>query len=163
MSLAALLGACAQVSTEFPQSSSTPSTDRSEILGRQLQAVLDGEYRAAYSYGIVGALVTSTSDRTAAERALGIHQRERDRLRTELTAMGRKPEPAPVAYSLPFPVRSATQARALAANVELALASDWDVLGAESPDPLATRARKAADDCRARAANWSPEASRSGR
>lgn len=155
LTLVALATGCTNVSTGPAEPPATTATDRTETLARQLQLVLDGEYLASYSYGIVGALVTGTADRTAAARALQIHDHARDRLRNELTAMGREPAPPPAAYTLPFPVRNTAEARALAASVESALASDWDLLAAESPDPVATRARKAAGDCRARAATWS--------
>ncbi len=155
LALALPTAGCTNVSTGPAEPAATTETNRTETLARQLQVVLDGEYTASYSYGIVGALVTDAADRATAARAQQIHDRERDRLRLELTAMGREPAPPAAAYKLPFPVRTAAEARILAANVETALTPEWDLLAAESTGVASERARKAAADCRARAAAWS--------
>jgi Domain of unknown function (DUF4439) len=84
-----------------------------------LQAVLAAEQAACYGYGVVGAHLPAGSAAGARADADWIaHQLARDKLTATITAAGADPVPAAVAYQLPAAVRTAAQARLLAAMLE---------------------------------------------
>jgi Domain of unknown function (DUF4439) len=82
-----------------------------------LQAALSAEHAAVFGYGVLGAHLAGPQ-RAAAERDWVVHEADRDTLIGMLTARGAQPAPAAAAYELPFRVRDARTAAALAAFVE---------------------------------------------
>jgi hypothetical protein len=121
-----------------------------------LQAALAAEQAACYGYGVVGAYL-SGADFVAADTDWVAHQVARDKLTAILSAAGADPVPAAVAYQLPVPVRSAAQARALAAILENDVAQAYIALVGMGGTALralgATQLRAAA----LRAAGWSQQ------
>jgi Domain of unknown function (DUF4439) len=84
-----------------------------------LQGALAAEQAASYGYGIVGAhLPQGSAKQSDATTDWVAHMLARDQLEQLITARGGTPAPAAVAYQLPSPVRSAAQARMLAAALE---------------------------------------------
>lgn len=112
----------------------TGPTDRAAALSA-LQAALAAEQAASYGYGIVGAYLSGASQQ-AARADWVAHQEARDKLTALITAMGAQPRPAAVAYELPFTVRSAARARALAVVLEDRVAEAYMPLVAVSTDSL---------------------------
>jgi hypothetical protein len=82
-----------------------------------LQAALSAENAAVFGYGVVGAHLAGTQ-RAAAERDWVAHQTGRDVLTRMLLSLRAQPVPAAAAYGLPFTVRDARAAVALAAYIE---------------------------------------------
>ena len=82
-----------------------------------LQAALAAEHAAIYGYGVAGAHLAS-ADREQAAAGFDDCRRRRDLLTQLITTAGAEPAAAAPAYELPFPVDSATSARALAAYLE---------------------------------------------
>ncbi len=82
-----------------------------------LQAALAAEHAAIYGYGVAGAQLTGPRQ-AAAQRDWNEHQQARDTLVSLLHAHGAAPVAAATGYQLPFPVRSARAAQALAALLE---------------------------------------------
>jgi Domain of unknown function (DUF4439) len=84
-----------------------------------LQAALAAEQAACYGYGVVGARLNASAAPGRNVNADWVaHQVARDNLAALITAAGATPAPAPVAYQLPIQVRTAAQARSLAAILE---------------------------------------------
>jgi hypothetical protein len=83
-----------------------------------LQAALAAEQAACYGYGVIGAYLSGRGQNARASTDWIAHQVARDSLTATITAAGATPVPAAVAYQLPVPVHSASQARALAAILE---------------------------------------------
>lgn len=82
-----------------------------------LQAALAAEHAAIYGYGVAGAQLTG-GRQAAAQRDWNEHQQARDTLVSLLQARGAAPVATATGYDLPFPVRSARAAQALAALLE---------------------------------------------
>jgi Domain of unknown function (DUF4439) len=84
---------------------------------RALQAALTAEHATIYGYGIVGAYLSGNSQATATTDWVA-HQVARDRLEAMLRSLGAQPAAAAVAYQLPAPVHSASEAVSLAVLLE---------------------------------------------
>jgi Domain of unknown function (DUF4439) len=82
-----------------------------------LQAALAAEDAAIFGYGVAGAHL-SGSHQSAAERDWTGHNEARDTLNGMISGLGATPVAAQAFYQLPFPVRNATDAMALAAYLE---------------------------------------------
>ncbi len=82
-----------------------------------LQAALAAEEAASYGYGVVGAHLAGRLQHSA-QADWVTHQIARDQLTAMISRLGAVPAPSAVAYVLPAPVQSATQARALAVTLE---------------------------------------------
>jgi hypothetical protein len=119
-----------------------------------LQAALAAEQAASYGYGVVGSHLTGAKFAQASADSVA-HERARDSLTVMITDRGAQPRPAAVAYQLPIPVASPTQAIALATLLEHQVAGAYPALVAV-PDPAlrAFAARRMAS-CAVTAARWS--------
>jgi hypothetical protein len=84
---------------------------------RALQAALSAEDATVYGYGIVGAYLSGSAQATATNDWVA-HQVARDHLEAMLRSLGAQPTAAAVAYQLPAPVHSATEAVSLAVLLE---------------------------------------------
>ncbi len=82
-----------------------------------LQAVLTAENATIYGYGIAGAYLSGNSRATATNDWVA-HQVARDRLEAMVRSLGAQPAAAAVAYQLPAPVHSASEAVSLAVLLE---------------------------------------------
>jgi hypothetical protein len=82
-----------------------------------LQEALAAEQAASYGYGVVGAHLTRSALQTATADWVA-HQRARDQLERMLRSRGATPKAAAVAYRLPLPVNTATEAVSLAVILE---------------------------------------------
>jgi threonine dehydrogenase-like Zn-dependent dehydrogenase len=91
---------------------------------RALQTALTAEHAAIYGYGVVGAYLAG-SMQAAATNDWVAHQVARDRLEAVLRSLGAQPTAAAVAYHLPVPVRSASEAVALAVVLEDRIATAY--------------------------------------
>jgi hypothetical protein len=80
------------------------------------QSALAAEHAAVYGYALVGARLTADVD--AARSAQADHRFRRDRCVEEVKRLGAEPEPAAAAYEPSSPVRSDSDAKALAADIE---------------------------------------------
>jgi hypothetical protein len=82
-----------------------------------LQAALTAENATIYGYGIAGAYLSGISQATATNDWVA-HQVARDRLEAMVRSLGAQPAAAAVAYQLPAPVHSASEAVSLAVLLE---------------------------------------------
>ncbi len=82
-----------------------------------LQAALAAENAAIFGYGVAGAHLTG-SRWAAAQQDWTEHNQARDTLAAMIAGLGAAPVPAQAFYQLPFRVRDATSAMALAAYLE---------------------------------------------
>ncbi len=85
--------------------------------GSALQAVLAAENAAIFGYGVAGAHLTGSRWAAAQQDWTG-HNQARDTLAAMIAGLGAAPVPAQAFYQLPFRVRDATSAMALAAYLE---------------------------------------------
>ena len=84
-----------------------------------LQDALAAEQAASYGYGVVGAhLPQGSAEQGTATTDWVAHMRARDELTAVIRGRGGQPARPPVAYQLPEPVQTATEATALAALLE---------------------------------------------
>ena len=118
-----------------------------------LQAALLAEPAGVFGYAIAGAHLTGAR-RAAAERDWTAHQAARDTLTAMVTALGAQPVPAATTYSLPFPVRGAPAAAALAAYMEDRVTSAYLGLVAVSDARLRAFGARAMQSAALRAAGW---------
>jgi hypothetical protein len=91
---------------------------------RALQAALTAEHATIYGYGIVGAYLSGSAQATATNDWVA-HQVARDRLEAMLRSLGAQPAAAAVAYQLPAPVHSASEAVSLAVLLEDRIAAAY--------------------------------------
>jgi hypothetical protein len=118
-----------------------------------LQAALAAENSAVYGYGVAGAHLAGAR-RAAAIRDWVAHQRARDTLTAMLAARGAQPVAAAAAYELPFDVRTAGAAVALATVLEDRLTAAYlGLVGLNDPALRAFGAR-AVRAAALRAAAW---------
>ncbi len=82
-----------------------------------LRAALAAQDAAIFGYGVAGAHLTG-SRQDAAEQDWVAHNQARDTLTAMISQLGGQPVAAQAFYQLPFPVRDATSAMALAAYLE---------------------------------------------
>ena len=89
-----------------------------------LQEVLAAEHAAVWGYAVVGAALAGSAkdDAAAAEAA---HRDLRDRIAELLDSRKQAPVPAKAGYALPFAVRSARDASALAVTIEDGVSRTW--------------------------------------
>lgn len=118
-----------------------------------LTQALSGEYAATYAYGLIGARLTGAAQ-LRARRALDSHRQARDELRFDLAALqASAPPPAPV-YDTGGPVDTASQATALAVQIEQRLIRNWAAVATTSAGSSRDRAVKHAQECATRAIDW---------
>jgi hypothetical protein len=99
-------------------SASGQDTGSQQVLAA-LQTALAAEQAASYGYGVVGARLPQGSAKQGTATADWVtHLRATDKLTAMISARGAKPVPAAVAYQLPGPVQTVTEATALAALLE---------------------------------------------
>lgn len=118
-----------------------------------LQHALAAENAAIFGYGVAGAYLAGTR-RATATAFWNDHRAAADTLTAMLRARGAQPAAADAAYKMPFPVRDAHQAAALAAFLEDGVTAAYlGVVGAGD-----ARLRRfgglAMQECAVRAAAW---------
>jgi hypothetical protein len=118
-----------------------------------LQAALAAEHAAVFGYGVAGAHLNG-SRQAAAVRYWTGHRQARDTLAAMITGLGATPVAARAFYRLPFAVRDAASAAALAAYLEEGLTRAYLGLVAVSDQQLRTFGALAMQDTARRAAFW---------
>jgi hypothetical protein len=120
---------------------------------RVLQTVLAAEHAVVYGYGVAGAQLRGPT-RDRAERGWAAHRARRDDLVARIAALGGRPVPPAASYTLPFPVRTASDARTLLTLLEERLGATWaDAVAGLSGD-LRTYAVHGLTDAAVAAARW---------
>jgi Domain of unknown function (DUF4439) len=89
-----------------------------------LQEVLAAEHAAVWGYGVVGDALPA-AQRGVAATTEAAHRDSRDALAELLDTRRSDPVPAKAAYALPFPVRTAADAAALAVRMEDGTSRAW--------------------------------------
>jgi uncharacterized protein DUF4439 len=89
-----------------------------------LQEALAAEHAAVWGFGVVGAAVPSDL-RPPVDLARSAHRDVRDRVTALLADRGAEPVAPLAAYALPFQVRTAADAAALADTLESGVATAW--------------------------------------
>ena len=117
------------------------------------QAALAAENSAVYGYGVAGAHLGGAR-RAAAVRNWVAHQNARDALTAMLAKRKAQPVAAAAAYELPFDVRSATAAVALATVLEDRLSAAYLGLVGLSDPALRAFGARAVRTAALRAAAW---------
>jgi hypothetical protein len=128
-------------------------TGAPDAASRLLQDALAAEQAATYGYGVVGAHLAGAAQ-AAARTDWVAHQKLADQIQTMLLARGVQPGAAAAAYALPYPVRTAAQARALAAFLEDRVSTAYIALVALADRPLRTFGARQARAAALRAAGW---------
>jgi len=147
----------AEDTTGASPSSGSPATTAEDAA---LQEALAAAHTAVWGYGVVGAALPADAHDlvVAAERA---HQDLRDQVAALLTSRSADPVAAEAAYTLPFPVLSATDAAALAVTLEDGTSATWtwvlDQATERSTRELGVAALTAAE---VRAVGWRTQAGR---
>jgi Domain of unknown function (DUF4439) len=118
-----------------------------------LQAALGAENSAVYGYGVAGAHLAGPR-RAAAVRNWVAHQAARDTLTAMLAAREAQPVAAAAAYELPFDVRNAAAAVALAIVLEDRLSAAYLGLVGLSDPALRAFGARAVRAAALRAAAW---------
>ena len=116
-------------------------------------AVVVGEDAAVQAYGIAGAQL-SGAERRAAQAGLDAHRLRRSRAAEALTAAGGQAPSASETYALPPRVRRPRVARALLAEVDLALVGVYADAAAASAAEERRWAARCAAECSAAAVSW---------
>lgn len=123
-----------------------------------LQAALAGEHAAVYGYGVVGARLEGGADERAARSGFDVHRARRATLERLVRAAGAEPVAAAAAYELGGPVRTASQAVALAARIEAGTAATYADLVAAADAALRTSTATWLVDAAVRGTAWSGRA-----
>jgi hypothetical protein len=118
-----------------------------------LQAALAAEDAAIFGYGVAGAHLTG-SRQAAAEQDWTGHNRARDTLTAMISRLGAVPVAQQALYQLPFPVRDAASATALAAYLEDGVTRAYLGLVAVSDPGLREFGALAMQGAAERAAYW---------
>jgi hypothetical protein len=118
-----------------------------------LQRALAAENAAIYGYGVAGAYLAGVR-RATATTFWNDHRSAADKLAVMLRARGAQPAAADAAYKLPFPVRDARQAVALAAFLEDGLTAAYLGVAGDADAALRRFGGLAMQDCAVRAAVW---------
>ena len=118
-----------------------------------LQAALAAEDAAIFGYAVAGAHL-SGSRKSAAEQYWTGHNEARDTLTTMISALGATPAAAQAYYQLPFGVRDAAGATALAAYLEDGVTRAYLGVVAVSNQHLRTFGALAMQASAERAAFW---------
>lgn len=116
-------------------------------------AVVVGEDAAVRAYGIAGAQL-SGSDRRFAQSGLDSHRRRRTRAAEAVTAAGGTAPSASDVFALPPRLRRPRVARALLAEVDLALVGVYADAAAASEGEDRRWAARSAAECAAAAVTW---------
>ena len=143
------LSACSDTQT----TSTTPSTSLPALTqGPALTQAIQGIDAAIYGYGVIGAYVSSSSQKKV-ERAIATLNRQR--LSFEL-ALGVQVNEAAVAYELPTPITDAASASNVAELIEMKLIPLFDDVVKRSTGITKSTAEIASAKAANRAANWNP-------
>ncbi|WP_280299089.1 DUF4439 domain-containing protein [Nocardia neocaledoniensis] len=119
-----------------------------------LQAALDREYAAVYSYGVVAAYANADRARLVAEFSAA-HRARRDATVELLEASGSAPAAPAAAYNPPFPVDDPIPAAHLAVAVESDCAAAWyAVVEQASDETVRAAATEALTEAAVRRARW---------
>jgi len=118
-----------------------------------LQKALAGEHAAVWGYGVVGAHLRG-SELATARAALAAHLARRDRVAARVRDLGGVPVAAEGAYTVPRPVRTASDAAVLATELEENVAAVWADVVAATTGPDRSAAVAALSDAAVRAALW---------
>jgi Domain of unknown function (DUF4439) len=118
-----------------------------------LQAALAAENAAIYGYGVAGAYLDGARQATATAY-WNDHRSAADALAGLLRARGAQPAAADAAYRLPFAVRTAQEAAALAVFLEDGVTTGYLALVAEGDATLRRLGALAMQDCAVRATYW---------
>jgi hypothetical protein len=118
-----------------------------------LQAALAAEDAAIFGYGVAGAHLAGNR-KSAAEQYWTAHNEARDTLTAMISALGAAPVAAQAWYRLPFSVRDAASAMALAAYLEDGVTRAYLGLVAVSDARLRTSGAMAMQTSAQRAAYW---------
>ncbi|WP_336081594.1 ferritin-like domain-containing protein [Nocardia sp. SSK8] len=119
-----------------------------------LQAALDSEYAAVYSYGVIAAYANADRARLVAEFSAA-HRARRDATIDLLETGGTEPEAADAAYQPPFPVDDPIPAANLAVAVESDCAAAWlTVVEQATEDAVRATATEALTEAAVRRARW---------
>ncbi len=119
-----------------------------------LQAALAAEHEAVYGYGIVGSMLSGTSQ-SDARADWAAHQVARDTLEAMLVKLHATPVAASPAYQLPFPVTNAKSAVNLAATLEDGVTRAYLGLVAVTSPTLRSFAAQSMQTAANRALAWS--------
>lgn len=119
-----------------------------------LQAALDSEHAAVYSYGVIAAYANNDRARLVAEFSAA-HRARRDATIELLEADGTAPEAPDAAYHPPFPVDNPIPAAHLAVAVESDCAAAWLAAVEQATDPaVRMTATEALTEAAVRRARW---------
>jgi hypothetical protein len=118
-----------------------------------LQRALAAENAAIFGYGVAGAYLTGRRQATATG-FWNDHRSAADTLAVMLRARGAQPAAADAAYKMPFPVRDAHQAAALAAFLEDGVTAAYLGLAGAGDTALRRFGGLAMQECAVRAADW---------
>jgi hypothetical protein len=118
-----------------------------------LQAALAAEDAAVFGYGAAGAHLAGSS-KSAAVQDWAAHNQARDRLAAMIAGFGAVPAAARAFYQLPFEVRDAASAMALAAYLEDGVTRAYLGIVAVSDRRLRTFGALAMQGSAERAAYW---------
>ncbi|MFE3544916.1 ferritin-like domain-containing protein [Nocardia sp. NPDC059177] len=119
-----------------------------------LQAALDSEYAAVYSYGVIAAYANTDRAGLVAEFSAA-HRARRDATVDLLETGGTEPEAADAAYAPPFPVDDPIPAANLAVAVESDCAAAWLAVAEQATDEsVRTVATEALTESAVRRARW---------
>ncbi|WP_019048106.1 ferritin-like domain-containing protein [Nocardia asteroides] len=130
------------------------STARMTDQRQALQAALDSEYAAVYSYGVIAAYANADRSRLVAEFSAA-HRARRDATIELLETGGTAPGAPDAAYTPPFPVDDPIPAAHLAVAVESDCAAAWYAV-VEHADDASVRATatEALTESAVRRARW---------
>ncbi|GAA1899213.1 hypothetical protein GCM10009716_06370 [Streptomyces sodiiphilus] len=117
------------------------------------QAALAAEHAAVYGYGVVGGRLDGDLARHARE-AHAAHRARRDALHRAVRALGGTPEPAAVAYALPFEVAGRDEAVRLATELEERLAAVYADLVRSTGGSARLEAAASLREAAVRATRW---------
>lgn len=118
-----------------------------------VQTALAAEHAALWAYGVLGPRAGENDD--LAEASFDAHRLGRDRLVGWLTRRHHRPVPARPGYRLPFPVRDAEDAAALARRLEDGCGNAYAaVVAASEPGELRDLAIDRLIDCATRRVKW---------
>jgi hypothetical protein len=120
---------------------------------RVLQTLLAAEHAVVYGYGVAGARLRGSA-RDRAFRGWTAHRARRDDLVARVAGLGGSPVPPEASYALPFPVRTASDARTLATLLEERLAATWADAVADLTGDLRAYAAGGLTDAAVAAARW---------
>lgn len=118
-----------------------------------LQRALAAQNAAIFGYGVAGAHLSGKRQATATA-FWNDHRSAADTLTAMLQARGAQPAAADAAYKMPFPVRDARQAAALAAFLEDGVTAAYLGLVGAGDAALRRFGALAMQDCAVRAAFW---------